>query len=436
MNRRRSWSIYLVLVVILMGIAMQAGTAEEAKPVTKITYWEMMWGPNTYDAAVRKLVDQYNEENPDGIMVEVNVRPWDGWYESFLTAVTAGQAPDVCTGASGQSIQYADMGYALPLTPLYEKWQAENDPILTDIPKPLFDYYNYNGELWAMPFGTDSSYYIYRKEFFEQAGITTLPTTWAEFIEVLRTLKQEFPDKVPLLYPCAESSANGVVWINMLQNNTGLIVDNKPNMQSPEALEALNFIKQLYDEGLVSMGTAAYSTAEVENMFIAGEGCIAFHGIPTFLRDTDIYDKCGYIPKMKGPSGDIPVYGTGAQGMHGFNEKATGQDSSDEVMKFIDWWLHNDLVLWTEGGKSVLPSRNSYYNDPMFSKYWEVDIRDFNSDARPGVWPSMNYYPAASRLDSENIVGYPAVAILTGADPLEAAAETDALIQTVLDDFK
>ena len=49
------------------------------------------------------------EANP-AIQVEYRSTPWANWYQTFTTAIGAGTAPDVSTGAAYQAVQFYDQG--------------------------------------------------------------------------------------------------------------------------------------------------------------------------------------------------------------------------------------------------------------------------------------------------------------------------------------
>ena len=68
--------------------------ADAGKAVT-ITHWEMVNGPaDTYEPAAKAIVDKFNETNDKNITVELQMTPWDNFYQTFLTAITSGAAPD------------------------------------------------------------------------------------------------------------------------------------------------------------------------------------------------------------------------------------------------------------------------------------------------------------------------------------------------------
>jgi multiple sugar transport system substrate-binding protein len=58
----------------------------------------MIWGAPEYIDAGKALVAQFNQEHPD-ITVTYRSIPWANWYQTFVTAIGSGTAPDLSTGA-------------------------------------------------------------------------------------------------------------------------------------------------------------------------------------------------------------------------------------------------------------------------------------------------------------------------------------------------
>src|SRR4028118_1353047 len=82
------------------------GSAAQAQ--TRIDFWDQIWGPAEYIDTARKLVDQFNKEHPE-IKVEYRSVPWANWYQTYSSAIAAGTAPDLSTGAGYQAVQFHDM---------------------------------------------------------------------------------------------------------------------------------------------------------------------------------------------------------------------------------------------------------------------------------------------------------------------------------------
>ena len=79
-----------------------------------VQFWDMIWGGPEYIDAGKALVAQFNQEHPD-INVTYRSIPWTNWYQTFVTAIGSGTAPDLSTGAAYQAVQLYDQGAILPV---------------------------------------------------------------------------------------------------------------------------------------------------------------------------------------------------------------------------------------------------------------------------------------------------------------------------------
>ncbi|MDR2759870.1 MAG: sugar ABC transporter substrate-binding protein, partial [Spirochaetaceae bacterium] len=345
-----------VLWVMVSAVIFAGGGSQQASgagPV-KLTYWEMNWGPaDMQKAATDKLVKKFNDSHPN-IQVEVQYIPWDNYYQTFLTAVTSGNAPDVATGATPQPIQYAVMGESLDLDPVMEAWRQENNPILTDITPDLWKFFQYQGKQYGIAFGLDLKLFLYRKDFFQQAGITTMPKTWPEFTAVLEKLKVVFPDKIPLLMPAGDQNSNHSFSMFLGSNHAGFTThDLKPAFRSKATMECLNYIKELYDKQLLGRGAAGYIGSDVERMFAAGEACILGGWGFSAVAGKDIEKNCAIMPPITGPSARQGSMVYCPNGIMGFSQTR----HPDATRTFIKWWMENYLDMISESGQGNFPAR-------------------------------------------------------------------------------
>src|SRR5512136_304783 len=73
-------------------------TSPPAAPATTVQFWDMVWGPPEYVDTGKKLIDQFNGQSAN-VKATYQSTPWSNWYQTFLTAIGAGAAPDLSTGA-------------------------------------------------------------------------------------------------------------------------------------------------------------------------------------------------------------------------------------------------------------------------------------------------------------------------------------------------
>ena len=400
----------------------------------EIEFWDMMWGPaDTYTAAATALIDKFNAENTDGITVTLQMTPWDNFYQTFLTAVTSGAAPDASTGACPQPIQYAAMGESLDLNPILAAWEAEKSPILDEIPQAMFDFYKMDGVQYGIPWNLDPRGITYRKDLFEEAGITELPNDWDSFAEALRKVKVKFPDIIPFAFSAGDQMSTHSIISFLINNEIGFVdKDLNPTFTDPKVIETLEYFKMLYEEGLISEGTASYKGSDVEKIFMSNQAATWYGGAPSGLVGTELYDKCGILPPFKGPSATKAQNYYWINGVQGYNQT----ENPDATRTFIKWWTENNLTLFVDGLAGAMPARSSYYDEPYFSENW-IKAEFYEKAIKGGttvVYPAPSLYVQFPQIEGEDIVGKALREIFVGEKDMKALAEkVQANLKTALE---
>lgn len=413
---KRIVSIVLVLMLAIPLLALADGDK------IQLTFWQTVSGPaEYYQPAARKVVEMYNEQNDKNVEVTVEFIG-DNYYEVMMTAVAAGEGPDVSVGWCPTPFQYAAAGLALPVDPILEKWEAEGNEMLTDIPQEYYDFYVYEGAHYAIPYRIDPRVITYRTDMFEEAGIIDLPVTWDEFIEVCRVLKEAFPDKVPFLCGGAEFVPTHLVIGFGANNGTGFVNENlEPNMTSPEFIEMLEFFKQLRQEGLISEGSASYSSSDVQKLFATGEACMVYEGCPQFVLGTELEDKCAIMGPLQGPSFEKPqtyAWITGAFIL-------ADTEHPEEALDFLEWWSQNTKILFTEGRNTSMPARNSFLSDPEIASDWTRlgTIECAKVGCVTNAYPAPSLYPEFSEIEGQGLAGNAIRDIMAGEEDVMSIAE-------------
>ena len=403
-------------------------------PVVEI--WECQWGTEAYEATLQKLAQQATEANIDGrgIKVEVSMVSWDNYYDTFLTAVTSGTAPDIACEASTGPIMYAQMDEALDLMPVYDAWKAEGNDILNQIPQEAFDYFTYEGFLTGLPFAVDGGGLIYNKALLEEAGVE-VPTTWEEMGEVCAKLLEVFPDKVPIAMPCG-TPADVTSCLDMMShaNDAYIVTANfKSGLLEDNFIHILELFKDFYDKGYIGAGSSTYSSADIQRMFLAEETVFTRSSAPTFVLGTDMEEKTGILKPMAGPDTD---HGWGTASFQAFHAFAQTEDA-EATLSTLKWWLENNLISWSEGGSGTIPARADYVQEvygsnPLLSEF--AGLLGDSDVYHPYVYPLSGLYPFHTVLDAEATAAVALQMILTGSDAQSAAEACDAAVTEVLTD--
>lgn len=162
-------------------VATEEVAADDGDKV--ITFWYQATSDvdlALYDAAIT----MFNESNTYGYTIEGTSISNDVYKEKITIAMSSGECPDMYTSWSGGPMnEYADSGYAVAITDLFEGTDASE--IILDA---AIAQGTYNDELYAIPL-TDTSIagVFYNTEMFEELGLE-VPETISELEEVCEVL--------------------------------------------------------------------------------------------------------------------------------------------------------------------------------------------------------------------------------------------------------
>ena len=412
------------------------GNTESGEKET-IEFWDMIWGSDAdaYEATVREICEQVGEEI--GANVEVRFLPWDNFTQVYLTAVASGTAPDVGTTGTTLPSQVHMMGGTMNLNSILEDWKAENNPILDAIPQEAFDVQTFDGELVAMPFDVQPECITYNEAIFKECGITEEPTTFDEFLDVCRTIKEKRPDIIPFVAAAGDHEVHTLFTYFCMLNGTNVVTEDlKPNVSSPEVLHVCEFLKTMYDEGLIAESAASMTSGERDSTYVSGNAAMIFrHNLDSSVAtiNKEVWDNSRVMGLLKGPDTDTPVSMTYFEPVLAFNN-----DHPELTKAFIKSYMEHYKQIYVTGSRGTLPTRSDWYSDEIFNTPIHNDLKEkcLPSMQFP-TWPVKGYYTAYNQVEGELLLQSITQEILMGNDDLEGLAkQTDEKIQKALDEAK
>jgi len=365
-------------------------TGDRPVKAVEISFWDMVWGPPEYAEAAQKLVNRFNEEHP-GIQVKYQSTPWDNWYQTFTTAIASGSPPDISTGAGYQAFQFTDNDAILPLDDVVEELKQAGK--LDDFVPGSVEALQYNGHYVAFPWMIDIRVPWYRKDLFEQAGITQMPKTWDELRAALKQLSGD--GKYGLVLPGNDVNLGIQALFSLMLNNGGGIFNEQKevDLMNERNVEAARLISDVVKDGSVNPAMIGFNGDGGIKEFGAGRGAVYIH-TPSLLDNfPDLSERIGILEPLEGPHGDKATLGWVNNIMI---YKASNHQ--EEAKTFLKWWVENNKTLWTEGKQGGFPVKTSFTEDP----YWQdnpnlkliaekyLPIMKTTGYKAPGGFPELN----------------------------------------------
>lgn len=278
--------VLAIVLVAVLCVGLLAGCGEDPAPSTsggsnvsgdpvELSVWVPVYqfGDGISDEEFwNEKFDAFEAEH--NCVVNVEIQTWSDYATNIYTGLLSDEGPDVVYVT--ETYDLIDAGLLAPL-----------DEYLTEEDFEKYVYldqgaYNSEGQLCTFPMMAGNPCVIfYNMDMLEAAGITELPSTWDEFMDVCLTLKEANPDVWPFI--SSWGATNGVsamlagFWPFFFQaGGTVLDEEGNLNLDSEATLEALTYINSfkengIFDDSIVSMD-------DPNGKFVNGEAAIIING--------------------------------------------------------------------------------------------------------------------------------------------------------------
>lgn len=375
---RRATALALALGVAAVTAACDSGSGGGGQPQAggeaaacenaELEYWDMQWGSDAFMKQLKDNVKQFNKEH-DNIEVKFQQLAWGDYSQKLLSAVAAGNPPDIGGGDSGIPFNMNAQGQTLDISDLYEEW--EQDGTFDDMPEWAYEKWQLDGKALGITWQFDQRAIFYRTDIFEEAGIEP-PTTWEELLAAAKALHKPDQDQIGIAFPGKQGmyDTDQFYMTFVMQAGGGLSdEEGNPTFDTPEQLEALEFVKELSQ--YAAKGTASWTFTEVLKEFNQGKAAMAFGG-GWFIGDIaanapKLSDKIGVLPVLVGPGGEEAQHSVSfANPWMIYNQTECPQ----EAKTFVKWMMEKEnlqkLYAAEPGGK--WPVYESLLEDPIYAE--------------------------------------------------------------------
>ena len=323
--------------------------------VTELNILWAQWDPADY---LQEIGNMYEAET--GIKVNIIQEPWGSFGDLFFTEMSAqGTSYDMVIGDSQWLGQGATQGHYLNLTDfLVGEGIAD-----TVTPATLTYYGEYptgSGQYWAFPTEGDANGWAYRKDLFENPDEMAAfeaeygyplapPETYEQLMDIAKFFTRPDDGLYGVgIYTQADYDALTMGVENVLFSWGANWQDANNNVEgvvnSPEAIEAVEFYRELYD-CCQAPGLSNAFFAEVNDAFIGGQTAMIMNYFAFFpaLANPEVNpyaESTGYFVNPKGPNGDQHA-ALGGQGMSVISY--ISPERQEAAKHFIQWFAQEDI---------------------------------------------------------------------------------------------
>ncbi|SDT02492.1 ABC-type glycerol-3-phosphate transport system, substrate-binding protein [Friedmanniella luteola] len=237
------------------------------------------WSGDAEKKAFDAVIKAFQTANP-GITVKTETVPYASVQTNLDSRFQAGNPPDLFRVSYIDIGQYTSQDVLLDVSGTFD--QAKVDAFVPG----LWQGVVYDGKPYGVPHQIDTTAILYRKDSFEAAGITNIPTglddawTWEEFVEANRKLAAIVKGKQsPFIYDW--QSAGAYRWLNWLFQAGGNALGEdlrSPAIDSDQGRKAVEFTQSFFTNEWVPRNSSVKSATYPDSVFIAGTVAMAFAG--------------------------------------------------------------------------------------------------------------------------------------------------------------
>lgn len=324
---------------------------------------------NSQMTDARELSSRFEAENPDIKLRFVTLS--ENQARAKITASTAmgGGEFDVVMISNYETPQWAENGWLVDLSDYARNTPGHDED---DFIPSLKDSLSYQGDMYSVPFYGESSFLMYRKDLFEQAGIEMPRTpTWQQVADAAAELNG--PDMVGICLRGKPGWGEVLAPLDTVINTFGgrwFDMDWNAQLTSPEVRKAVQFYVDTVRE-YGEPGASAAGFGECATQFAQGRAAMWYDATSAVSTVEDpassnVVGKVGYAmaPTMEKPnSGWLYTWALGIP---------KSSDKPDAAWKFISWMTDKDYIhlVGEELGWARVPpgSRLSTYEIPEYKE--------------------------------------------------------------------
>lgn len=392
----------------------------ELDPAADVSGSISVWSWDVAATALKRLSQDYMEQNP-GTEIEVVDVGYDNAYDKMSVGFQANTGlPDVITLETDRMPGYINQfpdGF-VDVAPLAEDADGEFDPSKISASSDA------EGRLLSMPWDSGTVGLFVRTDYLAEAGVTPEDLqTWDQIVAAGEAIKSATGHTL-----LSSDLSTGALFRMMLQQQgQGLFTeDGDINVTSPEALRALELLKEMSDKGLINnvKGWDGRVSATKEGKSAVHPEAVWWIGTLT-----------GEMPELEGKFGVLPLPAFTPDGARTSNSGGStlaipSQAENPELAaSFISFVLANEenqvSMMKQEG---LFPSYLPALSDDLFHQpepyFGGQKVYELFAEQTSKI-PSITYTSDNAKAD-EIVAAAVVASVVNGEDPkaaLEAAAD-------------
>lgn len=304
----------------------------------------------------QQIMEQFTKDTG----IKVNLTAVD--YNSLLGKITTG----LISGASEYDVVHVD-GIWIPqlknyLVPLDSQMASVKDQLVPVALHVMQDH----GVTYGFPIYTDFTLFYYNKQAFTDAGLdpNSPPTNWQQLEADAKALTKN--GNYGLAEPWTQAEMLTIDFQTFLEANGGSLADpdtGKAQFDSTAGVQALTFMKKLWDEGVIAPGAFSSTEDDTSKLMQQGKAAMMINWpyADSILTDPNSSNIAGHVGVAINPT-NVPGASSSVVALMGYAIPKSSK-KQDLAWKFIQYVTSKEASKERAIKVKDIPVYTSLFND-------------------------------------------------------------------------
>jgi len=334
------------------GEAPEVPGVEDETPTLSGELTFSVFAGEPFNSSWSAMFEQFESET--GVRVHLDAIPWENLMEMQTLELASGSGTyDVLYVHPSWYQQFAANGYLVPV----EDFASEED--LAKFVPSLLGLFDHNDRIYALPDWITTIMLVYRTDLFEEKGLSA-PQSWDDVLSIAEIFAEE-DDMYGIVFPGGNVGSLAGTFLTTLLSNDSWIVDDdgNPNMDSPEALETLEYFNRL--GAFAPTGFLNFHWEETSSILTSGMAPMG-KLLTVTMRDLDdpeqsqITGVWGYAPiTQRTAGGAIDCWGWAV---------ASSSNNIEAAAALVKFMTDTDVQLQLTALNGTVGATQGYYDSP------------------------------------------------------------------------
>lgn len=235
----------------------------------EVEFWHYFSGD--HDKTLKEMTAEFEKQNPD-VVVKTIFQGNAGQLNQKLQgafAATPAKNPPIATVYENWTADYLSKGYVDAVGDHYAKLPPEEQQDVADFIKGYIEGNSWDGKLVTLPFNKSMYLLYYNADRLAAAGFDGPPATLEELEAAVRATTEREGNRVKTYGFGLRAGPEAFTTLFYARGGQYITDDGKITLNTPEARDALNFLRNLYHPERFIYNTTDFMDAPFGNQQIA-----------------------------------------------------------------------------------------------------------------------------------------------------------------------